>query len=156
MFLNLKMQFIHHARHVTQLSNLKRIILVTFLMLLFPRIFAPTYEGIVIYSLPPIEPFNKLIYAVGMVEGMCDTMAFNTTEKAAGFFQIRPVRLEDYNMRTGCNYTMEDMFNYNISEKIFLYYAGKMGPYRLEEIARNWNGSGHKTEDYWKRIKVFL
>lgn len=138
------------------LLKMKRIFFITFLVLLFSQTFAPTHEGMVIYSSKPIEPFNKLIYAVGMVEGMCDTMAFNPTEKAAGYFQIRPVRLEDYNMRTGSNYTLEDMFNYEISEKIFLYYAGKMGPYRMEEIARNWNGSGHKTEDYWKRIKEYL
>jgi len=125
-------------------------------MLLFSRTFAPTHAGIVIYSLPPVEPFIKLIYAVGMVEGMCDTMAYNPLEKAAGFFQIRPVRLEDYNYRTGSNFTMTDIFNYEISEKIFLYYAGKMGPYKLEEIARNWNGSGQKTEDYWRRIKQYL
>lgn len=91
-----------------------------------------------------------------MVEGKCDTLAYNPIEEAVGYFQIRPIRLEDYNKRTESNYTMKDMFNYEISEKIFLYYAGKIGPYNFEQIARNWNGSGHRTINYWNRIKQYL
>jgi hypothetical protein len=135
---------------------MKKVLFVLVLLLLFSRTFAPTHTGVVIYSFPPVEPFKKLIYAVGMVEGMCDTSAFNIIEEAAGYFQIRPVRVEDYNIRTRSNYTLDDMFDYEIAEKVFLYYAGKLGPYKFEEIARKWNGSGHKTEDYWRRIKMYL
>jgi hypothetical protein len=135
---------------------MKKIIFITLLFLYTSRVFAPNQESLVILYSPPIEAFNKLIYAVGMVEGKCDTLAYNSTEKAAGFFQIRPVRLEDYNERTGSNYTMSDLFNYEISEKIFLYYAEKIGPYDFEQIARKWNGSGQKTINYWNRIKHYL
>lgn len=135
---------------------MKKIIFAIFLFLFASRVFAPNQETFIIFYSPPIEPYTKLIYAIGMVEGKCDTLAYNTTEKAAGFFQIRPVRLEDYNKRTGSNYKMTDLFNYEISEKIFLYYAMKIGPYDFEQIARRWNGSGHKTVNYWKQIKLYL
>lgn len=128
-----------------------------FLFLSFTfRLSAPIREAIIIFHTPPAEPYKKLILATGLVESKCDTLAYNPIEEAAGYFQIRPIRLQDYNNRTGSNYTMKDMFDYYISEKIYLYYASKESPYDLEKIARNWNGSGQQTTDYWKSIKVFL
>jgi hypothetical protein len=62
----------------------------------------------------------------------------------------------DYNIRTGSRYTMNDLFNYSISEKIFLYYAAEIGPYDLERIARMWNGSGETTQLYWEQVRKFL
>ena len=100
---------------------MKKILFITLLLLFASQSFAPNQESIVIFYSSPIEPYNKLIYAIGMVECKCDTVAYNATEKASGYFQIRPIRLEDYNNRTGSKYTMKDMFNYKISEKIFLY-----------------------------------
>lgn len=91
-----------------------------------------------------------------MVETQYDTLAYNPLEEAVGYFQIRPIRLEDYNFRTGSNYTMVDLFNYKNSEKIFLYYASEIGPYHFEQIARNWNGSGKNTILYWQQVKRFL
>jgi len=103
-----------------------------------------------------MEPFDRLIQAVIMVESKGDTMAFNINEQAAGLFQIRPIRVLDYNMRTGSLYTPGDMFDYEISKKIFLYYASQIGPYKFERIAKSWNGSGVKTLDYWNRVKKYL
>jgi hypothetical protein len=138
-------------------GNLRKIVFVTLLLLLFAfRVSAPSRESLIIFNSRPIEPYKRLIHAIGMVETRSDTLAYNPIEKAVGYFQIRPIRLEDYNKRTGSNYTMKDMFNYEISEKIFLYYAGKTGPYDFEQIARNWNGSGHMTINYWNRIRQYL
>lgn len=120
------------------------------------RVSAPNIEALVIVKSPPIEPYKKLIYAIGMVESKFDTLAYNPVEKAAGYFQIRPIRLEDYNNRTGNKYTMKDMFNYEIAEKIFLYYAVQIGPYDFEKIARRWNGSGSRTTYYWNTIKRYI
>jgi hypothetical protein len=120
------------------------------------RVIAPSQKSLLISEPLPIEPYKQLIYAVGMVEGMGDTTAYNELEMAAGYFQIRPIRLEDYNNRTGSQYTMNDMFNYEISEKVFLYFATQIGPYNIEKIAKNWNGSGAKTIEYWERIKEYL
>ena len=120
------------------------------------RVIAPSQKSLLIPDPLPIEPYKELIYAVGMVEGMGDTTAYNELEMAAGYFQIRPIRLEDYNNRTGSQYTMNDMFNYEISEKVFLYFASQIGPYNIEKIAKSWNGSGAKTIEYWQRIKEYL
>ena len=51
---------------------------------------------------------------------------------------------------------MKDLFDYEVSEKIFLYFADRIGPYNAELIARKWNGSGHRTIFYWNRIREYL
>jgi hypothetical protein len=135
---------------------LKRIVLVSVLLSVTIKALAPSRESIIIPSSEPINPYKRLIYAIGMVETKLDTFAYNPVEKAVGYFQIRPVRLEDYNKRTGKNYKLKDMYNYSISEKIFLYYAHQLGPYNFEKISRRWNGSGPKTYHYWNRVKKYL
>jgi hypothetical protein len=135
---------------------MKKLFFIVFLISLTIRVIAPNQNFLLIPEPPPIEPYKQLIYAVGMVEGMGDTTAYNVREMAAGYFQIRPIRVEDYNNRTGNQYTLNDMFNYEISEKVFLYFASQIFPYDLEKIARNWNGSGAKTIEYWERIKEYL
>jgi hypothetical protein len=136
--------------------RLKKILLVSVILSVTFKALAPSRDAFIIFSPPPVEPYKKLIYAIGMVETKCDTMAYNPVEQAVGYFQIRPVRLEDYNKRTGSNYKLNDLYDYNISEKIFLYYASNAGPYDFEIIARRWNGSGPKTFHYWDRVKKFL
>ena len=137
-------------------TYLKKIISVTFFSLFASLAFAPRNEAILIIEESPIEPFRNLMHAVGMVETSCDTLAYNPFEGAVGFLQIRPVRVEDFNHRTGSNYSMNDMYSIEISEKVFLYYASQLGPYNLERIARNWNGSGKRTIQYWEQVKKFL
>ena len=137
-------------------SILKKILVLTFLLTLVLRVFAPTRLALTVESNSPVDPFRSLIHAIGMVETQQDTLAYNPLEEAVGYFQIRPIRLMDYNIRTGNRYSMNDLFNYNISEKIFLYYASEIGPYNFERIARDWNGSGENTIFYWDRVKQFL
>ena len=138
-------------------SNLKKIKIVCFILLSFSiRVSAPSVQSLVIFDLAPIEPYKQLAFAVGMVETKGDTLAYNPLEGAVGFFQIRPIRLIDYNKRTGSSYSRNDLFNYETSEKIFLYFADQIGPYNLEQIAKRWNGSGHLTSNYWNRIKQYL
>jgi len=91
-----------------------------------------------------------------MVETKLDTLAYNPEEEAVGYFQIRPIRVQDYNERTGKSYKPADMYDYQTSEKVFLYYASEIGPYNFEKIAKNWNGSGKKTIQYWKKVKNYL
>jgi hypothetical protein len=134
----------------------KKIVLVAFLFLSALRAFAPTNGSLVIFIPAPEEPFKKLIYAIGMVETKFDTLSYNPVEKAAGYFQIRPIRVLDYNRRTGNRYSLNDMFDYNISEKVFLYYASQIGPYNFEQIAKKWNGSGKITFEYWDQVKKHL
>ncbi len=137
-------------------SILKKITTITFLLTMAHKVFAPSYDALVVVSRTPVEPFRNLIHAIGMVETQFDTLAYNPVEEAVGYFQIRPIRLLDYNIRTGSNYTSHDLFNYETSEKIFLFYASAIGPYNFERIAKAWNGSGKNTSLYWNQVKKYL
>lgn len=143
------------SRQIGRSGFRKSLITLFFLTFTFSA-FAPVNYSLVIAKPPLINPFKPLLYATGMVETMGNTLAYNEFENAAGIFQIRQVRVDDYNRRTGNKYTLADMFDYSISEKVFLYFASLIGPYDLEKIARSWNGSGPMTENYWKRIKAYL
>lgn len=137
--------------------NLRKPLLATLLLFsLVLRAFAPNNEFLVVIDHRPVEPFKQLIHAIGLVETKGDTLAYNPVEEATGFFQIRPIRLKDYNKRTGNKFSMKDLFNYEISEKIFLYYASQIGPNNFEKIARSWNGSGPRTIHYWNRVNKHL
>jgi hypothetical protein len=135
---------------------LRRILTVVILLTVSFKVFAPSNNAIVIFTSQPYEPFRKLISAIGMVETKFDTLAYNPEEEAVGYFQIRPIRVQDYNERTGNSYQPVDMYDYKTSEKVFLYYASEIGPYNFEKIAKSWNGSGKKTLQYWKNVKKFL
>jgi hypothetical protein len=138
-------------------GSIRKTVFVSILLLSFVfRLSAPSRGSVVIFDRGPVNPYKRLIDAIGFVETRRDTLAYNDIEKATGYFQIRPIRLEDYNRRTGSHYTMKDLYNYNISEKIFLYFADQIGPYDFEKIAKKWNGSGHMTITYWKKIKQYL
>ncbi|MGD0342592.1 MAG: hypothetical protein ABSA76_12885 [Bacteroidales bacterium] len=104
----------------------------------------------------PVDPYDRLIKAIVQVESLGNTLAFNVIEEATGAFQIRPIRLKDYNHRTSSNYKSGDCYNFKISKEIFLYYAKQESFPDYELIARKWNGSGETTFDYWKRVKSFL
>jgi hypothetical protein len=117
---------------------------------------APDSKVAFIFVSEPVHAYDRLIKAVIQVECSGDTLAFNLTEGAIGAFQIRPIRLRDYNQRTGNNYKSEDCYNLKISKEIFLYYARRIGFPDYESIARNWNGSGKTTQDYWKKVKSLL
>jgi hypothetical protein len=138
-------------------ATFKKIVFITLLLLSVPfRASSPIISSFIVVAPPPVEPYRRLIQAVGMVETMHDTLSYNPLEQAAGYFQIRPIRLEEYNRRTGSKYIMNDLFKYEVSEKIFLYFADLIGPYDLEQIARKWNGSGSMTTYYWNRIREHL
>jgi len=132
-----------------------KILMLFVLLLCTVRVLAPTDRRLYIAQAEGIQPYERLKHAVGMVESHCDTLAYNPVEKATGFFQVRPIRLLDYNQRTGSHYKLADMYNYKKAEKVFMYYA-RDGCLDLERIARRWNGSGKKTIDYWNKVKKFL
>jgi hypothetical protein len=138
-------------------NNLRKILTISSILVLFSiQVSAPDWKSLTIIELNPVEPYRKLAYAIGMVETKGDTLAYNPEEEAAGYFQIRPIRLIDYNNRTGSSIKRQDLFSYETSYRIFLYFADLIGPYNMEQIARKWNGSGHQTVNYWERIKRYL
>ena len=137
-------------------SRLRKIIFILSFLLAGLRVAAPESNLFIIAESPGVQPFSGLMYATAMVETMGNTLAYNEFENAVGIFQIRQVRIDDYNRRTGRNYCLEDMYDPQLSEKVFLYFASLAGPYKFEKIAKAWNGSGPMTELYWKRIKEYL
>ncbi|HKK42950.1 MAG TPA: hypothetical protein VJ963_11120 [Bacteroidales bacterium] len=137
-------------------SVIKKTIFLALMLFIALRVLAPVNRALMITEGTPVQPFTRLIHAIGMVETKLDTFAYNPEEHAVGYFQIRPIRLHDYNIRTDSHYTMKDLYNYKISEKIFLFYASGIGPYNFEEIAKRWNGSGEQTDLYWKNVKSRL
>ena len=135
------------------MRRMKLLIIITLFSL---KAFCPSDPAIRIVKTEAIRPFKPLIFAIGSVECSFDTLAYNPLEQATGYFQIRPIRIEDYNKRTGSNYTLNDMFDYYKAEKVFLYYASRIGPYDMERIIRNWNGKWSLTDDYYKKVKSKL
>ena len=106
--------------------------------------------------------YDPLIEAITWHETKHGKDTINKDEQAYGWFQIRQIRLDDYNRLNHTNYTLTDCFDYNISKKIFLYYVdhdhqGHIIPNKTwEQAAKDWNGSGPKTKTYWKNIQFIL
>lgn len=121
-------------------------------LLLASRATAPEMKSLALIESTPVNIYERLMRAVIQVESMGDTMAYNPLENAYGPFQIRPIRLLDYNQRTGKKYTMKDCYSISVSREIFLYYARHIGS-DYETIARRWNGSGEKTIEYWRKVR---
>jgi hypothetical protein len=120
------------------------------------NVLAPEAKVLTVFVSEPVNPYERLVNAIIRVESKGDTLAYNKIEEAAGAFQIRPIRLRDYNNRTGNKYTHNDCFKLTVSKEIFLYYANKIGYPNYESIARDWNGSGKTTLDYWKKVRIYL
>ena len=137
-------------------SRLRIVIFIASFLLGGLRVFAPGSNHFIISGSPGINPFKGLMSATAMVETMGNPMAYNELENAVGIFQIRQVKIDEYNRRTGGNIALSEMYDTQLSEKVFLFFASHYGPYKLEKIAKAWNGSGPMTELYWKRIKEYL
>lgn len=133
-----------------------KILLMIFFSLISLIAVAPDNNVIHILREEPVNVYERIFRAVLQVECSGNIRAYNQIEEATGPLQIRPIRLRDYNQRTGNKYLLEDCYDFEISRKIFLYYASKTGYPYYESIARNWNGSGGKTSEYWEKIKAYL
>jgi hypothetical protein len=118
--------------------------------------YAPMRKLLYIKEAIPIQPYEKVWEAVCMIESSNRQYAFNKDENAIGIVQVRPVRLRDFNDRTGKQYTMDDMYDVKKSKEVFMYYATQFEYSDPEKIARKWNGSGKKTITYWNKVKVYM
>lgn len=133
----------------------RRIPLAMLLLSLTTVATAPDDRSLVIIEPEPFDIYERLMQAILVVESGGDTLAFNAFEEAYGPFQIRPIRLNDYNKRTGKRYRMKDCYTMRVSREVFLYYARILGP-NYETIAKRWNGSGPKTIEYWVKVSAAL
>ena len=116
---------------------------------------APAVNSVAIFRTEGISHYTNLIHAVGTVESNCDTLAYNPLEEATGYFQVRPIRLLDYNRRTGKHYKLSDMYDYDKAKKVFLYYASQFDYRDIKGICRSWNGKS-KHNHYFEKVKRYL
>jgi hypothetical protein len=114
--------------------------------------------------------YLPLVNAIGKFEtGNCDTVVNRSfiphtleREMSTGRLQIRPCRVNHFNKLTGKNYTINDMCNFEKAKEVFLYFtnhdgAGKrISPKSWERAAKDWNGSGPKTNTYWENVKKLI
>ena len=83
-FNHTRLQSNHIFRGSTIPGNLRKIVFVTILLLSFAfRLSAPSRESLIILDSRPVEPYKRLIHAIGMVETRNDTLAYNPVEAAA-------------------------------------------------------------------------
>lgn len=116
-----------------------------------------------ITEMPILENHYKpLIDAIYYHEAKRNPNAYNPKEEAVGGLQIRRCRLKHYNDLTGKNYTLEDMYNFEIAKEVFLFFCSHDNRGRpiewksFEVAARNWNGRWDLTEKYWASIQSLL
>lgn len=125
-------------------------ILLTTITLMLP---APGVRSFMVIKDEPINYYEPLIKALTWVEVRDGHDLYNEIENAVGWFQIRQIRVDDYNKRLGTNFVLTDFYDYDLSREMFLYFArGKS----YEQAAKNWNGSGPMTIDYWDKVKARL
>jgi len=129
-------------------------ILVFLLLFICAELFAPNRKQFYIIRAEAIDVYEQLIKAVVAIESNGNILAYNPMEEAVGAFQIRQCKVDDFNKRTGKNYKLMDMFNFETAREVFIYFACLYPDY--ETIARRWNGSGPMTETYWEKVKSKL
>jgi len=106
----------------------------------------------------PIDPiqllYDQIWQAVCMVESSGNPLAYNLKENAVGISQIRQIRIDEYNQRTGKDYKLIEMYDVEKSKEVFMYYAHLLKDPDL--IIRKWNGSGPMTYIYLTKVKEKL
>jgi hypothetical protein len=106
--------------------------------------------------------YDPLIHAIFKYESGYNVLAYNAHEEAYGGLQIRKCRLDHFNELAGMNYTLQDMYDFTKAKEVFLYFAthNNKGKFvrgkSYEQVAKNWNGSGPLTENYWCAIQDLI
>lgn len=133
---------------------MKKLLLILFIALITgPAGYCPHINPIFIAKSAPIRPLERLWWAQGIIESSGNPMAYNPKEKATGIVQVTPVRLLDYNLRTGKSLSLKDCFNPEISKAIWTFYAKDFYPLDYEGISKAWNCN---SEKYWQKVQAQL
>ena len=104
----------------TKSYKMKKIVLIVIVSLLCRLLPAPEFRTFTIVKSDWINSFDPLIKAIVCVETNNGKNLYNEKENAVGHFQIRQIRVNDYNQRTGSHYKLEQFYDYNLSRKMFL------------------------------------
>ena len=132
---------------------MKKMILLILILGITRILPAPGFAKLIIVEAERINYYDPLIKALTYVEVRDGHDLHNEKENAVGWFQIRQIRVDDYNKRLGTNFVLTDFYDYELSREMFLYYTKGRS---YEKVARSWNGAGPKTLEYWKLIKAKL
>lgn len=132
---------------------MKKLILILCIAFYGDLAVCPLNNVITIATKPPISPYQALWEATTFIESSNNPNALNRLENAVGIAQIRPIRLKDYNQRTGKGYSLRQMYDPIISKEIWLFYATTFHPSQSEQIAKAWNGKGKSNKVYWRAVK---
>ena len=132
--------------------------LILIMLLLCEKLSAP--PGVQVPVILQTEPLNNLeaIWrAVCQVEsgGRSDAFCIDINcLPSVGIAQIQPSRISHYNRLTGASYTLADCFDAEVSKRVFMYFARRIG--NEERLIKAWNGSGEMTEIYLTKVKRYL
>jgi hypothetical protein len=106
--------------------------------------------------------YDPLIDAIFTFESSRNTNAHNDISGATGGLQITQILLDEYNSLNGKNYKLEEMYNFDKSKEVFLYYTNhdhwgnRVKPKSWEQMSKEWWGTDRLTEAYWGYIKEAL
>ena len=131
--------------------------LISILILFTLQLKAPADGRVVIIKDDPVRPYERASKAVDIVETNCDPFAIGDTTLQSwsyGIKQIRQIKLDWYNDRTGNQYTLKDCFDVSVSNEIFMYHMMQYNDINL--AIRRWNGSGKKTYKYLAKVSKHL
>ena len=113
---------------------------------------APNWYVDIIAKESGYKPYEKVFDAVCWVESGNRADAYNEKEGSVGIAQIRKIKIDDYNQRTGKNIKHEDCFCPNVSKEIFMHHMEQYGVYNIDLGIKRWNGSGSMADAYAKRV----
>lgn len=133
---------------------MKTILIILFL-LIATKAFCPDLRRAAIICPESINPYEAIIKAVVTVESKGDTFAYNPVEGAVGAFQVRQIKLDEYNRLTGEMLKLSDCYKYETSKRIFLYFASQIDYRDVKSICIKWNGKSTHNK-YYKKVKAEL
>lgn len=116
---------------------------------------APNVGWWYIPSPEKIMPYESIIRAVTLIESGNGKYLLNEKEMAVGWFGIRSIRLDDYNLKAKDNITHQECYQYKVGRKIFLWYASQIDYRDIKAICINWNGKSIYNK-YYTKVKAIL
>ena len=128
------------------------------LLMIALKLTAPPGADIpVILKQEPLNNLEAIWLAVVQVESNGNPDAFCIDINglpSVGVAQIQPSRIAHFNRLTGASYTLADCFDAEVSKRVFMYFARRIG--NEERLIKAWNGSGEMTEIYLTKVKRYL
>ena len=131
-----------------------KLLTILILSLLSFEVFAPGNNFVPVLTPEPSNPYLPILNACYAIESSNGVMLLNAKEDAAGPLGIRPIKIADYNRRTGKRITLNDRYNYEISKTIFLYYVSQCDYRDIKGMAIAWNGKSKENKYYSKIMKI--